>query len=102
MNNYKVIISAEFDTMIDNNLSYIKVLSSSYVRSISIEISYFILILEKFPFAFPRFFLSNDNSLLRKITINKRYYLKYQVTNNIVESLYFVDGRRSYDNMFTY
>ena len=102
MNDYKVLISTEFDTMVDNNLSYIKVLSNSYVRSISIQISYFILLLEKFPFAFPRFTLPNDISRLRKITINKRYYLIYQVTDNIVEILYFADGRRSTERLLMY
>ena len=102
MNNYKVVISTDLNSMLDNNLSYMKVLSRSYVRSISLEISYFILILEKFPFAFSRFFLPNNNSYFRKITISKRYYLIYRVIDNIVEILYFVDGRRSYENMLTY
>ena len=102
MNNYLVAVSDEFTNMVNCNLSYLKVLSSSYVNSILLSISYYILLLEKFPFVFSRFFLPNDDSLLRKITIAKRYYLIYQVTYNVVEILYFVDGRRSYDNMFTY
>ena len=102
MNNYTVVISDEFANMANNNLSYLKVLSGSYVNSILLAISYYILLLEKFPFAFSRFHLPNDISRLRKITIAKRYYLIYRVTDNVVEILYFVDGRRSYDNMFTY
>lgn len=102
MNNYTVIVSNEFGNMANKYLSHLETFSSSYVSSISLTISYYILILEKFPFAFQRFLLPSDNSLLRKITVNKRYYILYQVTDNIVEILYFVDGRRSYENMLTY
>ncbi len=102
MNNYTVIASEEFEVMLNQNLSYIQILSSQYVNYITSIISNVSSILKNFPFAFPRFLLPNDTSRIRKITIAKRYYLIYQVTDNVVEILYFVDGRRSYDNMFTY
>ena len=102
MNNYTVIISNEFSAMANKCLSHLETFSNSYVFSTSLTLSYYILLLEKFPFAFSRFLLPNDNSFLRRIVINKRYLLLYQVTDNIVEMLYFVDGRRSYENMLTY
>lgn len=102
MNDYTVIASKEFEAMLSKRVAYMKFLSIPHIDYITSTISNFSSILQRFPFAFPRLFLPNDNSLLRKIVIDKRYLLIYQVTDNIVEILYFVDGRRSYENMLTY
>ena len=102
MNNCNVIASAEFSTMVDSNLQHIKFLSPSYVESISVMISYFIILLEKFPYIFPTFVLPTYPTPLRKVAIAKRYLLLYQITNNTIELLYFVDGRCSPENYLLY
>lgn len=102
MNKYIIIVSKEFNTMLDSNLSHLQSISFPYITYIIESISYFFQILETFPFAFPKFILPDDTFPFRKITIDKRYLIIYQITNNKIEILYFVDGRRSYENMLVY
>ena len=101
-NKYSVKISNSFNVMLYKNLFKYTFYSTSYVNLIHAKVYYFFELLKTFPFSFPKFYLNETNTHLRKYVIDKRFLIVYEVTDNIVEILYFVDGRRSAENILTY
>ena len=101
-NKYSIEISKSFNIMLFENLYTYTLYSKSYANTIHTKVYFFFEILKSFPYSFPLFYLNDNNSNLRKYVIDKRFLIVYEIENNIIKILYFVDGRRSYDNMFTY
>lgn len=101
-NNYSVEISNSFEVMLHNNLFKFTLYSTSYTNLIHAKVYYFFELLNIFPHAFPEFYLDDTNTHLRKYIIDRRFLIVYEILDNKIRILYFVDGRRSYENMVTY
>ena len=101
-NKYTVEISSSFDIMLYKNLFTYTLYSDSYANLIHAKVYYFFELLKIFPYSFPEFYQNDTNTNLRKYVIDKKFLIVYEIENNIIKILYFVDGRRSYDNMFIY
>ena len=101
-NKYSVDISASFNVMLFKNLHTYTLHSNSYATTIHTKVYYFFGILKIFPYSFPKFYLDNTNTNLRKYVIDKRFLVVYEIIDEVVKILYFVDGRRSYENMLYY
>ena len=99
---YSVKISNSFNIMLYKNLFKYTFYSTSYANLIHAKVYYFFDLLKTFPFSFPEFYLTDTNTHLRKYVIDRRFLIVYEITNNTIEILYFVDGRRSYENLLTY
>lgn len=102
MNKYKLKLSTEFSDMFYTTLLPFKNLSNSYINLIHAKVYYFLDIATYFPYSFPKFYSPKETTDIRKIIIDKRFIIFYKVTDNAINVVYFVDGRRSYDNMFAY
>ncbi len=102
MNNYNVIVSQEFVNMFYFSLLPIMRISGSYVNLIHAKTLYHLDVLKKFPDTFSIFEIPINNIYYKKIVLEKRYLIIYSIKSNTIYVHYFVDGRRSYDNMFTY
>ena len=102
MNKYKLKLSTEFSDMFYLSLLPFKNLSSSYINLIHAKVYYFLDIATYFPYSFPKFHSPEEITDTRKIIIDKRFIIFYKVSGDVINVVYFVDGRRSYDNMFTY
>ena len=102
MNKYKLKLTTEFFEMFYATLLPFKNLSISYINLIHTKVYNFLDILIYFPYSFSSFDSPNETLPIRKIVIDKRFLVLYEIVGDTIEILYFVDGRRSYENMLTY
>lgn len=102
MTKYTLKLSTEFSDMFYTTLLPFKNLSISYINLIHAKIYYFLDIAMYFPYSFPKFYSPRETTEVRKIIIDKRFLVLYKVTDDVINVVYFVDGRRSYENMLMY
>lgn len=102
MNKYKLKLTAEFFEMFYTTLAPFKNLSFSYINLIHAKVYHSLDIAIYFPYSFSSFNSPKETLSIRKIAIDKRFLVLYEVVDNAIEVLYFVDGRRSSEKMFAY
>lgn len=102
MNKYKLKLTTVFFEMFYTTLSPFKNLSLSYINLIHAKVYHSLDIAIYFPYSYSSFNSPKETLCIRKIVIDKRFIILYEVVNDVIEVLYFVDGRRSYENMLTY
>lgn len=102
MNKYILKLTTEFFEMFYTTLAPFKNLSFSYINLIHAKVYHSLDLAIYFPYAFSSFNSPKETLSIRKIVIDKRFIILYEVVNDVIEVLYFVDGRRSYENMLTY
>lgn len=79
-----------------------KTLSESYINLIHAKVFYFLDIAVYFPYSYSIFDSPIETLSIRKIVIDRRFLVLYEIVDNTIEVLYFIDGRRSPDNMIIY
>lgn len=102
MSKYKLKLTAEFFEMFYTTPLPYKDFSTSYINLVHAKVYHFLGIAISFPDSFSSFSSPKETLPIRKIIIDKRFLILYEMVGDVIEVLYFVDGRRSYENMLTY
>lgn len=102
MTKYKLRLSTEFSDMFYTTLLPFKNLSISYINLIHAKVYHFLDIAICFPYSFPKFDSPRETSEVRKIVIDKRFIVFFKVADDVINVVYFVDGRRSPEHLLMY
>lgn len=100
MKNYNIKFTNTFNTMLRNNLKRCRKYSLTYTHKIERKGHESIKLLQIFPYANPTLRISGKPGKCKKIIIKHRFLIVFQINNEDINLLYFIDGRQSYKNFF--
>lgn len=100
MKNYNIKFTKTFNRTLKNNLKRCKKYSLSYADKIERKVFESIKLLQIFPYANPTLNIRGKPEKYKKIIIKHRFLIVFQINNEDINLLYFIDGRQSYRNFF--